>query len=156
MGMLPVDIATYITMHMELPEYNTYEKLYKFILKYVKVIRNLKRAGHRPAHLVAEANPEQMPGLITEPVHEEMHALMDRLLAAQDDGDVDEQIEVLAVMKRRNFQPPTRGQGGQRQRAPLQRFAPRTVGTAGGREPPPRSRVDMTCVNCGRKGHGAG
>ena len=40
--MLPVDVAAYITMHMELPEYSTYDKLFKFVKKYVKVLQNLK------------------------------------------------------------------------------------------------------------------
>ena len=53
--MLPIDIASYITMHLELPEYATYESLKRFVLKYVKVQRNLRRAGHKPAHILDEA-----------------------------------------------------------------------------------------------------
>ena len=36
-------------MHWELPEYGTFAALLKFTNKYIKVLRNLKKATARPA-----------------------------------------------------------------------------------------------------------
>lgn len=63
--MLLADIAACVTMHMELPDYNTNDKLYRFIFKPCKFMLNLKRAGHRPAHAIEEV--EGSPGLIVDP-----------------------------------------------------------------------------------------
>ena len=75
--------------------------------------------------------------------------LLDRLAATD---DVEERVEILAVMSKRGFRAPTRGQGGQRKR-----FMPRAPngGQTGAREVPPRGRQDIVCINCGRKGHAA-
>ena len=40
--LLPPDISSYITMHLELLEYSTYDGLRRFVVKYVKVQKNLK------------------------------------------------------------------------------------------------------------------
>ena len=74
---------------------------------------------------------------------------MARLLASD---DVDEQIEILAVMRQGGFRPPTRGQGGQRRFVPRS-GPPRTGPAARFGAPPPRDRKDITCINCKRKGH---
>ena len=67
-------------------------------------------------------------------------------MAATD--DVEERVEILAVMARRGFRPATRGQGGAR------KFVPRTPGGRVGATAymPPRGRSDLSCINCGKKG----
>ena len=75
-----------------------------------------------------------------------------RCLAETD--DVEERVEILAVMSKRGFRVPTRGQGGPRKPA-----VPRFGNTAAARfgntaAAPPRGRDDMKFFNCGRKGHG--
>ena len=80
-------------------------------------------------------------------------------LSAEDEQDllaqlaeaetVEERVEILAVMQRRGFRPPTRGQGGQRgNKSASSRPAP-------ARYMPPRDRNDIICTNCGRKNHTA-
>ena len=64
--------------------------------------------------------------------------------------DVEQRIEVLAFMRARGYAPAGRGARG--------RFIPKLGGRGqqlreAPREMPPRSRADMTCVNCNRKGH---
>ena len=77
---------------------------------------------------------------------------MERLLASE---DVDEQVEILAFMKQSGFRPPTRGQGGPRRFVPRAGAPARTGPAARFGAPPPRSRTDITCINCNRKGHTA-
>ena len=150
--MLPIDIASYITMHLELPEYATYESLKRFVLKYVKVQRNLRRAGHTPPHILDEARAPDAAKTTdasskwseySDENDDEEAELLERLAAAE---DVEERVEILAVVSKRGFRGLTRGQGG-----PRKRFMP-----SGGREVPPRDRRDIVCINCGRKGHAAG
>ena len=45
-------------MHMELPEYNTLDKLKSLTLKYVKVLENLKKtsANFRGVHMLGDPN----------------------------------------------------------------------------------------------------
>ena len=57
--------------------------------------------------------------------------------------DVQKQIEILAFMKKQGVQPVRRERGA------------RPFKTGTGREIPPRGRMDITCANCGRKGHSA-
>ena len=56
--MLPGDIATYVSMHMELEEYRTFTSLKRFALKYVKVVQNLKRKP-APTHALYDRVMEQ-------------------------------------------------------------------------------------------------
>ena len=77
---------------------------------------------------------------------------MARLLATD---DVEEQVEILAFMKQSGFRPPTRGQGGPRRFVPRAGAPARTGPAARPGAPPPRSRTDITCINCNRKGHTA-
>jgi hypothetical protein len=139
--LLPLEVASYVTLHIDLPDLATYDKLRKFVLKYVKIQKNLKRAGHRPAHLVDEKPEEEMGD--QDGMSEEEAELLEQLAQCE---DVEGRIEILAVISKRGFRPPTRGQGGQRRRGP-----PQT-----GAAPPPRSRNDIVCINCGRKGHSWG
>ena len=127
---LPIDISAYVTMHLELPKYATYESLKRFVLKYVEVQRILRRAGHKPAHILDEArapdaaktsDASSKGSEYSDENDDEEAELLERLAAAE---DVEERVEILAVMSKRGFRAPTRGQGG-----PRKRFTP-----SGGRE----------------------
>ena len=54
--MLPVEIATYISMHEALPEYETVDSIKRFVFKHVQTLRSLKRLP-RAAHLLEEQPP---------------------------------------------------------------------------------------------------
>ena len=80
-------------MHLEMPEYASYASLKRFVLKYVKVQRNLLRAGHRPAHLFDKARaPDAARKLDAssrgseygEETGDEEAELLERLAAAED------------------------------------------------------------------------
>ena len=43
--MLPTDVQTHVTMHMDEPEFNTYNKVKKYVLRYVKVCNSRKTKG---------------------------------------------------------------------------------------------------------------
>ena len=146
--MLPIEISAYISMHETRDEYGTFDDLKRFVYKYVRTLRSLKRTGPRAAHLLADA---PTPLEVEEPDPDE-EELMARLLASE---DVEEQVEILAFMKQSGFRPPTRGQGGPRRFAP-RAGAPARIGPAARfGAPPPRGRTDITCINCNRKGHTA-
>ena len=49
--MLPVEINAYVTMHWELDEYKGFNALKRFVLKFVRVLKNIKRTA-RPVHLI--------------------------------------------------------------------------------------------------------
>ena len=55
--MLPMEIAAYISMHEALPEYKSFDSLKRFVFKYIRTLRNLKRTGPRAAHLLEEQPP---------------------------------------------------------------------------------------------------
>ena len=121
--MLPPDISAHVTMQLD--QHATYEALKRYVLKYIKVMTNLK-GRRRPAHLIdidGSHEPSEMSGQ-DEETDEEQIELMDRLLTTD---DVDEKLEILAFMKTRGFRPPTRGQGGAK---PPPRF-----GAAAARQP---------------------
>ena len=107
--MLPVEIGAYISMHWEQPEYSTFTTLKKCVFKYIKVLQNLKRTTARPAHLVDEQPPNNNDE--NDDITEEHAALLGRLLETD---DVEEQVEILAVMRQKGFRAPTRGQGGRK------------------------------------------
>ena len=68
--MLPMEIATYISMHEALPEYKSFESLKRLVFKYIRTLRNLKRTGPPPLE-VEDQEPEK-------------EELMVRLLALDD------------------------------------------------------------------------
>ena len=152
---LPAEIAAHATMHMDSPEHDTYLKLKKYVIKYVKTLKGIKRSGARPAHLVDDHDGGSTTTSTDYNDHDniddpERAELVERLAATE---DPEERIEILAFMKTRGFRPPTRGQGGQRQRQQQKpegpaRFMPSAT-------LPPRNRNDIRCVNCGRPGHTA-
>ena len=48
---LPLEVGAHTSLHFE--EYSTFDKLKKYVLKYIKTIKGLKRAqGEKPARLV--------------------------------------------------------------------------------------------------------
>ncbi len=134
--MLPIDVSAYISMHEAREEFRSFDALKRFVYKYVRTLRSLKRTGPRAAHLLDDAPPP----LEVEEEDEDEEALMQRLLATD---DVEEQVEILAFMKQSGFRPPTRGQGGPRRFVPRtgDRGAPARTGPAARfGAPPPRSR----------------
>ena len=98
----------------------------------------MKKTTARPAHLVEE---QPQPGVETgeesDEINEEHAALLGRLMEMD---DVEEQVEILAVIRQRGFRAPTRGQGGQR------RFVQRTPGgrVAAQIYMPPKGRSDFS------------
>ena len=145
---LPQEVATYVAMHLELPELASYAGIRKFTLKYVKVIQNLKK-NKAPTHVV-----ENHPALRRDD-EEDSDIDSDRSneldLTCLDGLDVQKQIEILAFMKKQGDQPPIRRELRDRGARPYRAG----TGTGAGREIPPRGRTDITCANCGRKGHAA-
>ena len=103
--MLPMEISVYISMHESNVEYRAFAALKRFVYKYLRTLRSLKRAGPRAAHLLDDGPPP----LEVEEADPEEQQLMERLLAMD---DIDEQVEILAFMKQSGFRPPTRGQEG--------------------------------------------
>ena len=85
--MLPMEISAYISMHESNAEYRTFDALKRFVYKYVRTLRLLKRTGPRAAHLFDDAPP---PLEVEEPEPDE-EALMERLPATD---DVEEQVAV--------------------------------------------------------------
>ena len=119
--MLPSDIGTYVTMHLEL--YPTYVSLYKFTIKYVKVLKDMKSKHHKPAHLIEEQleqEEEQSQG-----GDYDEDELLAQLMATD---NVEEQVEILAFVKTKGFHAPTRGQGGPRRFPPRSGAAPPRAG----------------------------
>ena len=157
--MLPAEVSAYVAMHLELPELASFNGLKRFTLKYVKVLQNLRGKGPgRPAHLVEQDSQEGPPQSYLEA------ALAPPSLPETEDFDLSAlgglepqlRIEVVAVMAKQGFrfQRP-QGAGGRHQpRSPAPKFR---FGDQPGRSavPPPRGRGDISCANCGRKGHAA-
>ena len=146
--MLPIEISAYISMHESNAEYRTFDALKRFVYKYVRTLRSLKRAGPRAAHLLDDGPPP----FETEEADPEEDELFARLLASE---DAEEQVEILAFMKQSGVRPSTRGQGGPRRFAPRAGGPARTGPVARFGAPPPRGRTDIACINCNRKGHTA-
>ena len=151
--LLPPDVSAYVAMHMELPELSNYTGMKRFAQKYVKILQNLKRrSGKLPAHVIekhgspGEDRDEEDEGAAPGEPSEELD------LTCLEGLDAQQQIEILAVMKKQGFRAPTRRQGGSRGTAARTGARTATQFNAGAK-PPPRGRDDITCVNCGKKGH---
>ena len=136
-------------MHEGMEAYKTIPVLKRFVFKYIRALRNLKRVVPRAAHLLDDVPPPPLE--VEEPELDEQE-FMERLLARD---DTEEQIEILAFMRLSGFRPPTRGQGGPRRFAPRNGAHPRSGPAARFGAPPPRNRTDISCINCNRKGHTA-
>ena len=83
--MLPQDMNTYVSMHMEM--YPTYDALLKFTMKYVKVLQSQERKPRIEVHLL-DADQNSMGGSTT---GEEFGAQ-----ANDDEGDVAERMMAAA------------------------------------------------------------
>ena len=57
--MLPLDISAYISMHEGMEAYKTFPALKRFVFKYIRTLRNLKRVGARAAHLLDDNAPRR-------------------------------------------------------------------------------------------------
>ena len=47
--MLPIDISAYATMHMDVPAHSSYDILKKSMIKYIRIMKNLKSRSSRTA-----------------------------------------------------------------------------------------------------------
>ena len=141
--MLPTEIHAYVMMHWELAEYATFSALKKFVLKYVRVIKNIKNIT-RPLNFVGD---QHMVGASLES-DESQYGREDEeeLPEGFEEMDVEQRIECLAFMKQRGFKMPTRGMGVSRR----QQERP-AGGAAVPKYMPPRARRDLTCINCGKE-----
>ena len=65
-GMLPHEVSTYVSLHLDMQEYKSLGKLNKFVLKYAKPL--MSRKSRRPVYLVehesrdAPSHPSVEPG----------------------------------------------------------------------------------------------
>ena len=50
-SLLPPDVSTYVSMRVDLPEYDTYSKLMAFALKYVRVLQSVAATRKKSAYL---------------------------------------------------------------------------------------------------------
>ena len=146
--MLPSDMAPYITLQLGL--YPSYEALQKYILQYCKVMGNMRRS-HKPVHLLDHAREKGLhDDNGSEEEAEEEDEETAEILAFLEANHEPE--AVMAFMKGK-FKPGgkfARKPGApQRGRAPAPKFGGRAA------EPPPRSEADLSCINCGKKGHRA-
>ena len=64
-AMLPHEVYTYVSLHLDTDEYSTLPKLEKFVLKYAKLL--LARKRPRPAHVVEQESQEASSHLADEP-----------------------------------------------------------------------------------------
>ena len=114
--LLPHDVAAHVTLHMDLPQYRTYEALKTFTDKYVKVMTSLdrQRRGQRAAPQAVrlvdnlDSQGEEDGYAIDGPQEDEDDFIYPEL----DSLDVDQRIEVLAFMRARGFTPAGRNAGG--------------------------------------------
>ena len=157
--LLPHEMNTYVSMHMEM--YPTYDTLLKFTMKYMKVLQSQKRKPRVGVHLL-DANQKSSEGSTN---GEELG-----FQANDDDGDVEERVmaaaqifgvdaadpetaaHLYAFMKGKfTRKGPTGGAAQKPFGSGLFGGGFRAAGVAP--KPPPRGVQDMSCVNCGRKGH---
>ena len=80
--------------------------------QYVKVLKNVKRSPHKPAHLVEECPLSEEPSGSESGAREDEEAALYQRLMQTDDAE--EQVEILAFMNEKGFGAPGRGQGGPR------------------------------------------
>ena len=138
--MLPGDVSTYVMLHMA--QYPTFDTLSKFVKDYVKVVAHQHALkSQKPLFLLDEPQQQRQQ---TAPLEEEREVEEDTFSGFNEADSA----EILAFMRAKGIQKPG-----------ARRFPPRTgqQGQQGFRaergQPPPRSKADMSCVNCGAKGH---
>ena len=143
--MLPPEINSYVTLHMDEPRYDSFEKVKKFAKKFANILLKQKKKGKAAAHLVEEDLDLGDEGSeLSEESYVESQAEALSIMRASS-VDLNTQAAVLAILR------------GRSQRQPRQngRFTAKRPGGPGGdaRAPPARDRRDLSCVNCGNKGH---
>ena len=163
--MLPDELSVHATMRLDDPDFDSFTKVKKWALKYGKVLLSTKARKKRgPLNmvdldkLVSEQGSQQ--GLESEEDDDEDWVTQQaELLSNMRENGVNQetQVAVLAIMRGR-FQKKPGGGGNFRN-------GQRTGGGGGGQRPdkpgarpgaPPRGVQDLSCVNCGEKGHIAG
>ena len=70
-GMLPHEVYLYVSLHLDMEEYDSLRKLKKFVLKYAKFL--LSRNKPRATHLVEHESQEASSHLAEEPGRGETH-----------------------------------------------------------------------------------
>ena len=169
--MLPHKVYTYVSLHLDMEEYDGAGKLEKFVMKYAKLL--MSRRKPRAAHLLEYESREAPSHPTDEPGEGETHggnvgSEFEQNVAEVlnlDAFDPAGRADLLAFMNRRfNLRGRPAAGGGQpptSNRGPLGRFTGAAQGSGGFRAAgvaprlPPRGRDDMLCVNCGRNGHTA-
>ena len=154
--MLPSDMSTYALMRLETdPEFSSFAKVKKWALRYAK-LQQLQTRKTKGVNVVdiekQQAAWEPLPAAESGETEDgeagdwiaEQQELLDNM--RENGVSPDAQAVVLAVMRGRFMKLP-----GQGQRQP---FRPRANQNRPGM--PPRGVQDLSCVNCGEKGHMAG
>ena len=159
--MLPPDISVYVTLHMS--AYPTFSGLRKFIRDYVKVVSHqLAMKSQKPLFNVDHSSSGTNNGSATRGCSEYDGYDDDNECAGFETYSEEDQQDILAFMRQKGIQRPQNGRNGGR--PPFQRRNIPQPRGGGGRpgaprdgarptNPPPRDRTDLSCVNCGRKGH---
>ena len=157
LDLIPQEISAHVIMHMDMPGYETYDAIRKYALKMVKVLQNQKR---KPGGIntVTERMGMQ-PGCGTDfgeqEVEEEEVEFPSMAEICAFMANDPPAAEVNAFMKgrfvRKGPAGGSRGAGGRFQPGNGGGFKP--GGAGAGARPPPRGASDMSCVNCGIKGH---
>jgi hypothetical protein len=145
--MLPPELSSEATMKMDNPEFDSFVKIKKWAVKYCKVLKEKtkKRTG---AVQVVDQDGGSSTGASEngEDIEDEWETQEAQIKATmvENGADAATQDLVLAVMRGRFQQKRFAGRPG------IQR------GPRGERPgPPPRGVQDMSCANCGKKGHTA-
>ena len=158
LDLIPQEISAHVIMHMDMPGYATYDAIRRYALKMVKVLQNQKR---KPGGINAVTEQQRMgmqPAAGTdfgEEVEEEEVELPSMAEICAFMASDPPAAEVNAFMKgrfvRKGPAGGQRGAGGRFQPGNGGGFKP--GGAGAGARPPPRGASDMSCVNCGIKGH---
>lgn len=157
--MLPLEMSTHATVRMDEDDFNTFNKVKKWALKYIKVQQLQKRKLKGKVNIVDLE--QQMSSSSWESIAAEKESDED------DNGDRDwaqKQAELLENMRANGVNAETQVAVLAVMRGRFQRrFNPRSPPRGGDRRnpngrpgPPPRGVQDLSCVNCGEKGHLAG
>jgi hypothetical protein len=156
-NMLPPDISNNVMMHLEMPGYESYEKIRAYALRLVKVMQTrqpkkptLNLVGEYGGTTASEESDRQSgPSEAGTVEPDEEMSIEEGIAAIYSMGlaPAERDLEINAFVARKF---------GRKPGAPAGRFPPRPQGAQSGPKPPPRDRRDMTCANCGRKGHGTG
>ena len=98
---LPPDVSAYVSMHLDLPEYDTYTKLRAFALKCAKLLQSLAATRTKSTYLVEQQSVEPAEGDLDEGEFENYEGF--------EGLEVDQRVDVLAFMRARGSQRTGRG-----------------------------------------------